>query len=491
MKKRIALIFPQCQTKTFGSNEGNGRKSEKTISPPLGILYLAAELIDAGYEVDAFDFNAEEFTNKTLNKIIKNFDLIGISIMSFNRDEARSIIDTILKSAPKMPIIAGGPDLILHPRHIEGTLVTVCSEAESIIVDIVNSILTGKNYASLPGVIYKDSKGRIKKGKTFTYIRDLNKLKFPARKLLRYNKGYSVIGEKASSDITTIITSRGCPKRCSFCAHGALAYKKFRQRSAEDVLDELEEISKEGYKIVGIVDDNFTADKIRATLILEGIIKRKINLIFVVQGRADAADPKLFQLMKKAGVRGITFGLESGVQNTLDFFKKDTTVEQNRYAIVEADKAGLYTAGLFIIGAPHETHHEFNKTYKFAASLPLDITSFWVLDYTYGSELWTKALNAGIINKDEFNIPAGSQRGTSKFTTEELESFSESMFYKFYRRPVYWFRQIAKMFRIRDRYFINVMLIGIQWLVMNKINDFIFHSKRYLQRRLPWSATQL
>lgn len=483
MRKKIALIFPQCNTKTFGSNEGEGSKSEKTISPPLGILYLATELLNAGYDVEAFDFNAETFSESKIDKIAKTFDLAGISVMSFNRDQANNIIKLLHKDNNPIPVIAGGPDLILHPRYIEGTEITVCSEAEATIVEIAEAVLCKKDYSNLPGIFYKNNQGKIVEGEAYSYVKNLNQIKFPARHLLRKNKGYNIIGEKASQNITTIITSRGCPKKCSFCAHGALAYQKFRQRSAENVLTELEDIAKEGYKIVGIVDDNFTADKRRAKTILQGIIDRKLNLIFAVQGRVDAADSELFRLMKQAGVRCITFGLESGVQESLNFFNKETTVEQNRYAITEADKAGLYTAGLFIIGAPHEDKKHFNQTYNFAASLPLDITSFWVLDYTFGSTLWTKAKNNGIVEEYEFNVPAGKERGTSPYSTEELEKYSTQLFFKFYKRPIYWVRQIKKMVRVRDKYFLNVMLIGIQWLIINRVQLIFSDLKNSLKRR--------
>ncbi len=486
MGKRIAMIFPQCNTKTFGSNEGEGSKSEKTISPPLGILYLARTLIDDGYEVEAFDFNAEVYSEDKITEISSRFDLIGISIMSFNRSQSEEIINSLNNLNKSLPIIAGGPDLILHPRYIEGTEITVCSEAEATISNIVDAIFNKTDYNQLPGIFFRNKKGKVVEGESYTYIKNLDSLHFPVRQLLRKNKGYSIIGEKASQNITTIITSRGCPKKCSFCAHGALAYQKFRQRSAENVLLELEQIAKDGFKIVGIVDDNFTADKRRAKTILQGIIDRKLNLIFAVQGRVDAADPELFRLMKLAGVRCITFGLESGVQKSLDFFNKDTTVAQNRYAITEADKAGLYTAGLFIIGAPHETKKHFKQTYKFAASLPLDITSFWVLDYTFGSTLWTKAKNNGIVKEEEFNVPAGKERGTSDYSTEELESISTSLFFKFYRRPNYWLRQFVKMIKVRDKYFFNVMIIGIQWLIVNKVQLLYSELKSNMKRRLSW-----
>jgi radical SAM superfamily enzyme YgiQ (UPF0313 family) len=269
-------------------------------------------------------------------------------MLSFNRGHASAIIAEINKHRPELPLIVGGPDLILHPRLIEGTRVSVVQEAEEIIVPVAQAVLSHGNLADIPGIIFKDEAGAVREGAPFVYTDDLDKIKFPRRELLRDNKGYTVIGRKASHAITSIITSRGCPRKCAFCAHGAIAYQKYRRRSAANVIAEFAQIAKQGYRVVGIVDDNFTADKPRAMEILQGIIGLKANFTLVVQGRVDAADPELFRLMKKAGVKLITFGLESGNQDVLDFYNKGVTVEQNRAAIRMADKAGLYSAGLFI-----------------------------------------------------------------------------------------------------------------------------------------------
>lgn len=468
--KNILFIFPVCNTKTFGSNEGSGSHLEKTISPPLGILYLAAELIEAGYNVEACDYNAEKYSVTSLLNYISRADLVGISMLSFNRNHAIEIISKINKLRPELPVIAGGPDCILHPRAIPGTKLTVCQEAEHIIVQVVEAVLNNGDFSQIPGIVCQNGLGKIIHGKPYKYNDNLDTIKFPRRELLRDNKGYSVIGKKASRKITTMITSRGCPKQCVFCAHSAIAFWKYRMRSVRNVLDEIMEIAERGYEIVGIVDDNFTADKQRAMEIMQGICDMKPGLTFAVQGRVDAADFELFSLMKKAGVKGITFGLESGNQDVLDFYNKQTTVEQNRKAVTLADKAGLYTAGLFIFGAPFETKDHFRNTYKFALSLPLDITSFWVLDYTFGSALWEDAYREGKISEDEFNVPAGKERGTSPYYTKELEQIAESCFFKFYKRKSYWIRQIGKLFRTREQYFFKVLIIGIVWLARKKVS---------------------
>jgi anaerobic magnesium-protoporphyrin IX monomethyl ester cyclase len=467
MSEKIVFFFPPCNVKVFGSNEEIA-KPEKAVAPPLGILYLAAELLDAGYRVECCDYNAETYTDAHLSAMIADADLVGVSVLSFNRRNAYDMISRINEIRPGLPVIAGGADCMLHHAPVPGTVLTVVEEAETIIVEIVRTVLDRSNFAALSGVVYLDGNGARREGLPFAPEENIDTFRFPRRDLLRDNKGYSIIGKK-SRDITTMITSRGCPRRCAFCAHGAVAYRRYRSRSVENVLDELELIAAQGYEIVGISDDNFTADKNRAQKILQGIIDRGIRLTLVVQGRVDAADYDLFCLMRKAGVRGITFGLESGNQEVLDFYNKGTTVAMNEKAVRLADKAGLYTGGIFIFGAPTETMDQFKRTYEFAASLPLDITTFWILDYTFGSKLWADARRKGIIDENECNVPAGVERGTSIYFSRQIETYAQRCFFRYYRRPAYWVRQIVKLVRLRDPYFVRVMAAGIGWIIKNKL----------------------
>jgi radical SAM superfamily enzyme YgiQ (UPF0313 family) len=469
LNKSILLIFPKTNIKTFGGNEGTGAQEEKTIAPPLGLLYLAAELDAAGYSVDACDFNAEDYSAKRLCAYASKADLVGISVLSFNRTHAEEIIRELNAFDSKLPLIAGGPDLILHPRLVPGTLVSAVQEAEEIIVPLVDAVLGKKDLSQVPGILYRTEGGTVREGKPFLYTGNLDSMKFPLRRVLRDNKGYSILGRKESRNITTIITSRGCPRKCTFCAHGAIAYQTYRRRSAENVIAEFRQIAEDGYRVVGIVDDNFTADKARAKAILKGIIELNAKFTIAVQGRVDAADFELFTLMRQAGVVLITFGLESGNQDVLDFYKKGVTVEQNRQAIVLADRAGLYTAGLFMLGAPMETTDHFRRTFALATHAPLDITSFWILDYTYGSTLWSEAHAKGLFPKSEFNVPAGLEHGTSPYPSRDIEKIGESYFFRFYLRPGYWMRQVVKLLRVRDKYFFTILLIGIYWLIRRKI----------------------
>lgn len=461
MAKNVALLFPETGTPVAGSTEGKGVKQRLAIVPPLGLLYLGRELLDAGYGVEVVDFNAEGYSRERLELIVRNADLVGISMQSFNRSDAQTMIADIRALHGELPIVVGGPDLILYPRAVDGADVSVVSEAESIIVQIADTLLNGGDPSSCPGAIYRDRRtGQIRRGPEAPIERDLDRIRFPARSLVRSPekaRRYNILGERMGSRITTMITSRGCPFSCTFCAHGAVTFQTYRERSAQNVLAEIRTVYREGYEILGIVDDNFTVNKRRVHQIMDGIIEEGIDLAMAVQGRVDAVDEELYRKMRRAGVRAVVFGLESANQTVLDFYNKRTTVEMNRRAVEIANRAGLYTVGDFIIGAPFEGTEEIERTFTFAREIPLDFATFWVLDYAYGSELWEDARRRGLIGEDESNVTAGSERGLARFTSGELEQISLRAFERYYRRPQFWLREVRKLMRVRDRYFFRIL----------------------------------
>ena len=119
--------------------------------------------------------------------------------------------------------------------------------------------------------------------------------------------------------------------------------------------------------------------------------------------------------MKKANVRYLGFGIESGNQDVLDFYNKKITLDQIRKAVKLANEMNIIARGTFIFGAPIETKKHFENTIKFACSLPLDVAIFCPLAYCPGSDLYNEAIKAGKINKNERSIVADSSRGLGNF----------------------------------------------------------------------------
>ena len=234
----------------------------------------------------------------------------------------------------------------------------------------------------------------------------------------------------------------------------------YRERSASHVLDEIQKLADAGYQVLYVVDDNFMVNEKRVHAILDGIIARRIQMAILAQGRVNPCSEELYAKMKAAGMQLLSYGLESGNQDVLDFYCKGTSLEQAWRAVELADKYGIFTHGNFILGAPIETLKHIKRTLKFAQKLPLDAAFFGVLNYTFGSELWDKAYQNGLITANETDVHSDRERGLGQFTRQELEQFCRRAHYRFYFRPTLWTRYLSKLCRNTNRDFAKLLVRG-------------------------------
>ncbi len=356
-------------------------------------------------------------------------------------------------------MIIGGPHCTLFPeKSLEetGADISVQGDGELIINDIKKAMNGKISFSDIPGIYYREG-NKIKKGPELKLIEDLDSAPFPSRHLVnKYTYGDQFNPKIKNGDYTSIITSRGCPYACRFCSRNSVSMKKYRTRSTKNILKELKQIQAEGYRYVAIVDDSFLSNKKQAHELLDGIIKEKIKLKFIITAaRVDAAEKELFQKMKKAGVTHIQYGLESGNQDVLDFYNKNITLEKIRYAVNLSDKIGLFNMGSFILGAPFETKEHFERTLNFAKSLPLDSVGFATLKYMVGSELWCNAVKDGKISENDYFVPADSKRGLGLFTESEIVQYCIKARGDYYARPSFMLRLFIKSLKNDDFGFVK------------------------------------
>jgi len=276
---------------------------------------------------------------------------------------------------------------------------------------------------------------------------DLDSLDFPDRSLIKHysygKENITGITYFARGKITTIMTSRGCPFNCKFCVSKSI-FKKCRLRSAENVVMELEEISKD-YESVFVVDDNFLMDKKKAHKIMDLLIQKNLDLDIWISGvRITDADKELFKKMKKAGVKSLEFGIESGNQEILDYYNKKITLKQVEKSVKLSKKIGFFTVGNFILGAPIEIEKHINDTISFAKKLNLDFAFFYGFNFLKGSEIWEDAYKQGKINENEMFVPCDSRRNLCNFTPDELRESLSRAFLSYYISPKYLISQFIR-----------------------------------------------
>lgn len=385
-----------------------------------------------------------------------------MTVLSFSLENSIETIKLIKKIKPQLKVIIGGPHCTLFPKKaLEETQadISVQGDGESIITEIKKAIMGEIVFSKIPGIYYREN-NKIRKGAPIKLIKYLDSIPFPARHLAKkYNYGNQYNPKIKKGDFTSIVTSRGCPFNCKFCSRNSVSMKTYRTRSAKNILEELKELQKNGYKFVAFVDDSFLSNKKQAHELFDGIIKESLDIKYIItSARVDSAEEELFQKMKKAGVTHIQYGLESGNQDVLDFYNKNTTLEKISYAVNLSHKIGFFNMGSFILGAPFETRKHFERTVNFAKNLPLDSVSFVTLKYMAGSELWCTAVNNGKISEDDYLIQADSEKGLGLFTQKEILKYCIKARGDYYIRPAFILRFLIKSLKNDDLGFLQSYL---------------------------------
>jgi radical SAM superfamily enzyme YgiQ (UPF0313 family) len=196
-------------------------------------------------------------------------------------------------------------------------------------------------------------------------------------------------------------TSRGCPYTCIYCDIPALTNGKWRFRSPEHVLGEMQQLSDLGYRSIYLTDDHFLLKRDRINDICQGIINRKLQFRWGCEGRVDSVAVDQFPIMGKSNCAFLAFGIESGSQKVLDRLDKRQTLAQIDRAVSQAKQHGIDRAhGFFLVGSPDETEAEILQSFRFAARLKLDTFGFNRLCVYRGTPLWQEYLDRGIIDDE-------------------------------------------------------------------------------------------
>jgi anaerobic magnesium-protoporphyrin IX monomethyl ester cyclase len=373
--------------------------------PPIGLLYMAACLKAENYDVNVIDAFSCNLTEAELVSAVKkeNPDVVGMNSTAHTFIDAMSATEKI-KQATNAKIVLGGYQATFNAekvlRNYKFVNYVVKGEGEKSFLELINCLSKKKDMKKVKGLAYIDKKFISNEPEI---IKDLDALPFPDRQLVMkndYSHHWNNI-RLTFGKFTTILTSRGCPYRCRYCSCAAFT-QMYRERGIQTVLDEFEEIYSQGYKTCIFVDDNFTMNEKRVMKICEGIRKRGIDMELHCEGRVNSASLSMLRTMKKAGFSTIYFGIESGSQRVLDYYRKGTTVEQIRNAVDNAKKARMNTIGSFILGAPVENKKEIMHTLRFASSLRLHGTQFNILDLSPGTELWSEFERSGRIRKNDW-----------------------------------------------------------------------------------------
>ncbi|MBN1354891.1 cobalamin-dependent protein [bacterium] len=395
-------------------------RERKRADYPLGLGYVGAMLKMEGFKVEGLDVLVEGFnTDQDLENGRLRFGLTDDEIKSRIRASDPDVVGVSNLFSDGFPLAKHmcylakqvNPDIITlfggnHPSAIPENVLR-WKEIDYIIVGegdystgmLLRAISNGRDLSRLPGIAYRDPEGNPVINPFIEPIQNLDILPIPDRSIfpvLRYSEICAPHGDEVKqTPYTCIITSRGCAARCIYCGGFNVHGRRFRPRSPENVLNEIEYLVRElGFNEIHFEDDNLTHDKTRAMKIFRGIIDRRLNITWTPTSGIVFynMDREMLTAMRDSGCYTIWVPVESGDPVTLRRIKKPMPIKRIAGLIREIKELGMAAKGFFMYGFPGETIEQMENTFQFARELELDYSTFFMATPLPGTEMWEMAL---------------------------------------------------------------------------------------------------
>jgi len=378
----------------------------ENFRPPLGLAYCAAVLREHGHEVEILDALVLGVRFPKLRKLLakKRPDVVGLSTYSPTRYECFRTARVVKQVLPEAVVVTGGPHVSAVPEDTlnEVPEVDYCvrGEGEEGLLELISVLVDGGDPSLVANVSGRRDDGTVFHACDRDNIQDLDALPHPARDLMPMRQ-YGTRMPSTMNLATTLLTSRGCPARCTFCTRDWFS-RETRFHSPERMADEVEQIITD-HGIRGIIfqDDTFTLNKRRIRAFCEEIQRRELKFDWLATTRVDCIKPDLLREMKAAGCKVLTFGAESMNPETLRWLKKGFNVDQVRQAVEWCNEIGLTVRCSYLIGVGEETEEQVMRSVRLARELKVSKLKANVgLSVYPGTPLYEQAMDAGILPRD-------------------------------------------------------------------------------------------
>lgn len=374
---------------------------EVIVCPPLGLGYLASTLLENGFEAELIDLSIENPDRKGVELELQKREpkILGITTTTSTYKNALNVAAIAKELDRNVVTVLGGPHVTFTEEEALGNQqvdIVVRHEGELTTLELCQKLLREKRgLEHVAGISYRKDNA-IVKNPDRPLIEDLDRLPFPARHLMRLDKYLSP---------GTIITSRGCPSKCIFCAAEAMSGGKYRVRSPANVVAEIEKVVNDfGPKFLFIADDTFTVFRDRTREICKLLRNLAKKIEWVCESRANFIDKPILQEMAEAGCTAIQLGVESGSEKILKSIKKGINLDQVRRAVRWAVEAKILPVCSFMVPHPEDTWKTVKETKKsmlelkdMGAFIYVSVTTPFPGTYLY---LHAKELGVTIVTED-------------------------------------------------------------------------------------------
>lgn len=385
---RVALVAPN-----YLMREAFGEASD----PPLGIAIVAAVLLEAGHDVLLIDANAEDISLDEVLERLRAFSpgMVGISCNYAPLHNPTIQLANAVRSEIGCFVFAGGNHASAMAEYLleraPGLSAVVRGEGEPVVGAIADALEGSSDLAEVPGLLISTPAGIADTGRA-PVVEDLDALPLPAYALLpmhRYARH-------------NIMSSRGCPFSCSYCASNVVFSCRVRYRSPSKVAEEIEYLlGNYEHKHFWFSDDTFTSNRAYTNRLLDALAAIDMPFTWSCLTRVSVVDRALLERMKAVGCTYVSYGIESGHQGMLDAMGKRISVAEIARTLELTSSVGLRQYGFFIVGFPGETEETLCATYRLIATTSLDGAAFNVLIPLPGTSLMDDLVREGLLTLDE------------------------------------------------------------------------------------------
>jgi len=428
-------------------------------TPCLGIAYVGASLKKAGHQITLIDGSLQGVNTEVIARLVTELcpDYVGVTgftlqypvvkgifpaikrlnrhiVTVFGGQHASALTEYVMENNPEIDFVIKGEGEVAFPALIEARAAG------------------GEDFKQIAGLAFREN-GKVVVSPP-SVLTDIDDLEYPWRVVnpLDYAKGMGHGFMAKRRPLAPVISSRGCPYKCTFCGGSVVLGRKLRLRNPKRFVDEIEYlVDTFGIREVHIVDDNFTFYKEHAASVCEEILKRRLDITWALPNgiRADSVDYQLLQLMREAGCYYTALGIEFGSERMLKLTHKQLSLEAVRKTILMAQKLGYITHGFFMMGHPQEYKEDTLATIEVARKMPLDRMSATCVVPLPGSEVFEYYLQKGYldINSVNWETFAGPQYipVTEFLAHEELTKLLRMAYIKFYTNPLRVLRYVSKL----------------------------------------------
>jgi len=438
---RTALVFPPTRA--------------VTVMPPLGLGYLAAAAQREGFYADIYDLARRHLSVPQLLTRLRagDYRAIGLSVSTPNYKPALALAWQIKQTFPHTPLVIGGahPSAFIERSLREfGADYLIAKEAEVSFPQLLRALAAGDDPIGAVDGVFTLRDGKVGGTAAAEPPPDLDDLPWPAWEKLEPHR-YPPIPHQLfvrRFPVAPILTTRGCPLQCSFCATGFLFGHRVRTRNTDDVVAELRYLrDRFGIREVHFEDDNLTLNRAHAVSLLEKISAARLDLLFKCPNgvMTSTLDAELLGLLKRAGCYQISLGIETTAAAALGKEAKYIPYRDVRATVKLAKQIGLEVQGLFIVGLPYDTEAAFRKTLQDAIDMELDLAHFGVFIPLPGSRSG-KALGGCDISTINFFTPHTHYTAVSP---RQLKRLQRRAILRFYLRPKPMLKLLS-MFKLRQ-----------------------------------------